>query len=226
MSRRARGERPAKDQLDPIRVVDNGPGVPVEHQSGLFEKFFRVPAVRRAVPGLGCSSPAASCRPTTDASESRAKPAGAPPSGSPSPPRRTTVRRAGVNQCQVPPTQIPVRLSCLALPGSVVFHHAQAATVCCIPRGVLGSRGSGLAGRGFTIGMPAGRTVGRRLAGPRFDAEDIVHDVFLVVLRRQHEFGARPGSRPGFSASQPRWCAAGAATTLSAGGCGACMGRP
>ena len=28
----------------------------------------------------------------------------------------------------------------------------------------------------------------RRLAGPRFDAEDIVHDVFLVVLRRQHEF--------------------------------------
>jgi RNA polymerase sigma-70 factor, ECF subfamily len=28
----------------------------------------------------------------------------------------------------------------------------------------------------------------RRLAGPRFDAEDLLHDVFLVVLRRQHEF--------------------------------------
>ena len=28
----------------------------------------------------------------------------------------------------------------------------------------------------------------RRLAGPRFDAEDILHDVFLVALRRQHEF--------------------------------------
>ena len=28
----------------------------------------------------------------------------------------------------------------------------------------------------------------RRLAGPRFDAEDLLHDVFLVVLRRQPEF--------------------------------------
>ena len=28
----------------------------------------------------------------------------------------------------------------------------------------------------------------RRLAGPRFDAEDLLHDVFLVVLRRHHEF--------------------------------------
>jgi RNA polymerase sigma factor (sigma-70 family) len=28
----------------------------------------------------------------------------------------------------------------------------------------------------------------RRLAGPRFDAEDLLHDIFLVVLRRQHEF--------------------------------------
>jgi RNA polymerase sigma-70 factor (ECF subfamily) len=28
----------------------------------------------------------------------------------------------------------------------------------------------------------------RRLAGPRFDAEDLLHDVFLVVLRRRHEF--------------------------------------
>jgi len=26
----------------------------------------------------------------------------------------------------------------------------------------------------------------RRLAGPRFDAEDLLHDVFLVVLRRHH----------------------------------------
>ncbi len=28
----------------------------------------------------------------------------------------------------------------------------------------------------------------RRLAGPRFDPEDLLHDVFLVVLRRHHEF--------------------------------------
>lgn len=28
----------------------------------------------------------------------------------------------------------------------------------------------------------------RRLAGPRFDVEDLLHDVFLVVLRRHHEF--------------------------------------
>lgn len=28
----------------------------------------------------------------------------------------------------------------------------------------------------------------RRLAGPRFDAEDLLHDVFLVVLRRHQEF--------------------------------------
>ena len=28
----------------------------------------------------------------------------------------------------------------------------------------------------------------RRLAGPRVDAEDLLHDIFLVVLRRRHEF--------------------------------------
>jgi RNA polymerase sigma-70 factor (ECF subfamily) len=28
----------------------------------------------------------------------------------------------------------------------------------------------------------------RRLAGPRIDPEDIMHDIFLVVLRRHHEF--------------------------------------
>jgi RNA polymerase sigma-70 factor (ECF subfamily) len=28
----------------------------------------------------------------------------------------------------------------------------------------------------------------RRLAGPRFDTEDLLHDVFLVVIRRYHEF--------------------------------------
>jgi DNA-directed RNA polymerase specialized sigma24 family protein len=28
----------------------------------------------------------------------------------------------------------------------------------------------------------------RRLAGPTFDAEDLVHDIFLVVLRRHREF--------------------------------------
>jgi RNA polymerase sigma-70 factor (ECF subfamily) len=28
----------------------------------------------------------------------------------------------------------------------------------------------------------------RRLAGPRFDAEDLLHDIFLVVMRRRREF--------------------------------------
>ena len=28
----------------------------------------------------------------------------------------------------------------------------------------------------------------RRLAGPRLDPEDLLHDIFLVVLRRRHEF--------------------------------------
>jgi RNA polymerase sigma-70 factor (ECF subfamily) len=28
----------------------------------------------------------------------------------------------------------------------------------------------------------------RRLAGPRFDVEDLLHDIFIVVLRRRHEF--------------------------------------
>jgi RNA polymerase sigma-70 factor (ECF subfamily) len=28
----------------------------------------------------------------------------------------------------------------------------------------------------------------RRLAGPRWDTEDLLHDIFLVVLRRRHEF--------------------------------------
>jgi RNA polymerase sigma-70 factor, ECF subfamily len=28
----------------------------------------------------------------------------------------------------------------------------------------------------------------RRLAGPRFDCEDLIHDVFVVALRRRHEF--------------------------------------
>ena len=28
----------------------------------------------------------------------------------------------------------------------------------------------------------------RRLAGPQFDAEDLLHDIFLVVMRRRHEF--------------------------------------
>jgi hypothetical protein len=28
----------------------------------------------------------------------------------------------------------------------------------------------------------------RRLAGPRLDVEDLLHDIFLVVLRRRHEF--------------------------------------
>lgn len=28
----------------------------------------------------------------------------------------------------------------------------------------------------------------RRLAGPQFDAEDLLHDIFLIVMRRWHEF--------------------------------------
>jgi RNA polymerase sigma-70 factor (ECF subfamily) len=28
----------------------------------------------------------------------------------------------------------------------------------------------------------------RRLAGPGLDAEDLLHDIFLVVMRRRHEF--------------------------------------
>ncbi len=28
----------------------------------------------------------------------------------------------------------------------------------------------------------------RRLAGPRLDPEDLLHDIFLIVLRRRHEF--------------------------------------
>lgn len=28
----------------------------------------------------------------------------------------------------------------------------------------------------------------RRLGGPRFDAEDLLHDIFIVVVRRWHEF--------------------------------------
>ena len=28
----------------------------------------------------------------------------------------------------------------------------------------------------------------RRLAGPRFDPEDLLHDIFLIVVRRRHEF--------------------------------------
>jgi signal transduction histidine kinase len=36
-----------------FEVVDNGPGVPVEHQSGLFEKFFRVPGSPAGGAGLG-----------------------------------------------------------------------------------------------------------------------------------------------------------------------------
>jgi signal transduction histidine kinase len=36
-----------------FEVADNGPGVPVEHQSGLFEKFFRVPGSPAGGAGLG-----------------------------------------------------------------------------------------------------------------------------------------------------------------------------
>jgi signal transduction histidine kinase len=42
-----------KTNLIRFEVVDNGPGVPVEHQSGLFEKFFRVPGSPAGGAGLG-----------------------------------------------------------------------------------------------------------------------------------------------------------------------------
>jgi len=36
-----------------FEVVDHGPGIPVEHQAGLFEKFFRVPGSPSGGSGLG-----------------------------------------------------------------------------------------------------------------------------------------------------------------------------
>jgi RNA polymerase sigma-70 factor (ECF subfamily) len=57
--------------------------------------------------------------------------------------------------------------------------------------------------RDLSLGIPqAGESIGeiydryaprierwaRRLGGPRLDPEDLLHDIFVVVLRRQHEF--------------------------------------
>jgi len=61
------------------------------------------------------------------------------------------------------------------------------ATVCCIP-GSPWIQGQRTRWRALRSVCPQVERWARRLAGPRFDAEDIVHDVFLVVLRRQHEF--------------------------------------
>ena len=36
-----------------FEVADQGPGVPKEHQAGLFEKFFRVPGSPTGGSGLG-----------------------------------------------------------------------------------------------------------------------------------------------------------------------------
>jgi signal transduction histidine kinase len=36
-----------------FEVVDRGPGIPVEHQAALFEKFFRVPGSPTGGAGLG-----------------------------------------------------------------------------------------------------------------------------------------------------------------------------
>jgi NtrC-family two-component system sensor histidine kinase KinB len=49
-----------------FEVADSGPGIPLEHQSGLFEKFFRVPGSRREGRAWDSSSPRDWCRPMAD----------------------------------------------------------------------------------------------------------------------------------------------------------------
>ena len=36
-----------------FEIIDDGPGIPTEHQSGLFEKFYRVPGSPEGGSGLG-----------------------------------------------------------------------------------------------------------------------------------------------------------------------------
>src|SRR5204862_7961149 len=49
----ARDHRLAGPSHIRFEVADQGPGVPPEHQAGLFEKFFRVPGSPQGGSGLG-----------------------------------------------------------------------------------------------------------------------------------------------------------------------------
>jgi signal transduction histidine kinase len=54
----AEGARADKHRLESpgfvrFEVRDQGPGIPAEHQAGLFEKFFRVPGSPEGGSGLG-----------------------------------------------------------------------------------------------------------------------------------------------------------------------------
>ncbi len=51
----AQGDGTTRDVRELVRfeVVDHGPGIPVEHQAALFEKFFRVPGSPTGGAGLG-----------------------------------------------------------------------------------------------------------------------------------------------------------------------------
>jgi signal transduction histidine kinase len=48
-----RGHRVAEATHVRFEVQDEGPGIPKEHQQGLFEKFFRVPGSPAGGSGLG-----------------------------------------------------------------------------------------------------------------------------------------------------------------------------
>ncbi len=66
-----------------FEVADEGPGIPKEHQAGLFEKFFRVPGSPAGGSGLGSLHRAgASCRRTAGGWASTATPDAARLSGS------------------------------------------------------------------------------------------------------------------------------------------------
>jgi signal transduction histidine kinase len=49
----ASSDAPNAESLLRFEVVDHGPGIPVEHQEALFEKFFRVPGSPSGGAGLG-----------------------------------------------------------------------------------------------------------------------------------------------------------------------------
>jgi len=48
-----RGYVDLDDNLLILQVCDNGPGIPIESQSRLFDRFYRVPSVEKTVPGTG-----------------------------------------------------------------------------------------------------------------------------------------------------------------------------
>jgi signal transduction histidine kinase len=49
----ASSDAPSAESLLRFEVIDHGPGIPVEHQEALFEKFFRVPGRPSGGAGLG-----------------------------------------------------------------------------------------------------------------------------------------------------------------------------